>query len=185
MGVLKSSKKKKDESSDHREKGKEELDSQGIRKPVEEKIGKRERTKDRVRRLHIYTHEERHGRKEPLRAHPHHLKKKEKEEGEEEDKSEEETKSDISEEERSEAESEEGTEEQAEKQKERNQHEEEEIADMDKEAALAKFKTTEAGLPEVLFPVSYLISLLLFFLRLYGFFYASALLSLRLLLFLV
>lgn len=136
MGVLKSFKKKDNGKGDGSGKAKEEYDEQGMKKPIEE-THKKERKEYRIRRLHVYSHAEKHGRKEPLRAHPHHLRKKEKEEegeGEEE----------ITE--THEAEVDEETKEHEQK---KQKEEEDEILDMSAEEALAKFKTTEAGLPEV------------------------------------
>eukprot|EP00026_Physarum_polycephalum_P000851 Phypoly_transcript_00852.p1 GENE.Phypoly_transcript_00852~~Phypoly_transcript_00852.p1 ORF type:complete len:1188 (+),score=342.28 Phypoly_transcript_00852:248-3565(+) len=122
---------------------------------------------DKIRTLHIYTHEERHGKKEPLKPHPHHAKKKHKEEEEGEEGEEHKERGEVIETHEEAEETEEGSEteekeeeeekgrgkgkdsEATKKQKQQKaQNDEDEIVAMDTEAALAKFKTTEAGLPE-------------------------------------
>jgi hypothetical protein len=154
MGELKSSKKEVDGKG----KGKG-YDSQGMKKSGDgEKKGARGKIMDKVRTLHIYTHEERHGKKEPLKPHPHHMKKKQNEEEEGEGHQNEDEITETHEADRSEQGSEvdekelaKKNPEEAKKQKQKkSENLEEEIVALDKEAALAKLKTTEAGLPEVL-----------------------------------
>lgn len=141
MGVLKSNKKGNDKGK------KPEFDEQGMKKPREGTIGNKiDRTKNKtVRKLHIYTHEERHGKKEPLKPHPHHLKRKEKEGEESEEGEGEEGDEEISEE----SKEPQTKEQQAKRKQKQKQNEEAEIVAMDREAVFAKFKTSEEGLPEV------------------------------------
>ena len=136
MGVLKSHGKGKGKEVDH----------QGMQKSESKRT-----TMDKVRSLHIYTKEERHGRKETLKPHPHHAKKKEPEEGEEEEDIEEESQSDAGSEPETKGKDAQPT---------KKANDEDELVALDRDAAMARLKTTEAGLPEVL-PLFLLLLLLL------------------------
>lgn len=152
MGEAKKKSKKK--SASHGEAA--QFDQQGMRIPeTAEEKNKISRVLERARgQVHVYSHEEKYGKKEKLHPHPHHFMHRHEESDEEEEDNEEEEKEGEEGESKEEKTDEEIEEEKKEKKKNEPKQKkqaasEQEIEAMDTPTAYAKFKTTENGIQEV------------------------------------